>query len=235
VKLAIMQPYLFPYLGYFQLLAAVDRFVCYDDVAFIRQGWINRNRLLINGQAAYFTVPVRQASSFRLISETDVDDGRATAQWRHTILKTFDNAYRRAPEFSSVFPLIEEVISPTIPRVADVARASIDVVCRFLNISTPRVPSSTIYQNRALDGQDRVIAICRAEGAHEYVNAIGGLKLYTREAFGDAGITLRFLESLPVEYRQFGAAFVPDLSIVDALMFNSRDVVRGFLGRCRLT
>src|SRR5437773_5433216 len=100
VKLGIMQPYLFPYVGYFQLLNAVDRFVVYDDVAFIKQGWINRNRILINGHAAYFTVPVKHASSFSLIRDPLVDDDRQHARWAEKTLTTFSNTYRRAPEFA---------------------------------------------------------------------------------------------------------------------------------------
>src|SRR6266498_1735594 len=105
-----MQPYLFPYLGYFQLIHAVDRFVVYDDVAFIKQGWVNRNRILINGQPSYVTVPLKQASSFRQIRDIEIDDSPQNREWPSRFLKSVDNAYRRAPQFTHVFPLIESVV-----------------------------------------------------------------------------------------------------------------------------
>jgi WbqC-like protein len=104
-----MQPYLFPYIGYYQLLHAVDRFVVADDVAFIKQGWINRNRLLINGSAAYFTVPVRRHAADALIRDVEIDDLHKP-RWRVTVLKTIANFYRRAPSFDRVYPLVERVI-----------------------------------------------------------------------------------------------------------------------------
>jgi WbqC-like protein family len=234
MKLAIMQPYLLPYLGYFQLLHAADRFVIYDDVAFIKQGWINRNRILINGRATYFTVPLRQASSFRLIADTQIDDGPQNHRWRDKMLKTFENAYRRAPCFERVFPLLEDVIRRPAAGMKGMALAGIDVVARYLDIRTARVESSSVYRNAHLSGQDRVLDICRAERAVSYLNPIGGTQLYDREAFARAGLTVKFLKPLSIEYKQFGAPFVPDLSIVDVLMFNPPETARGFLDRYEL-
>jgi hypothetical protein len=229
VKLAIMQPYLFPYIGYFQLIQAVDRFVVYDDVAFIKQGWINRNRMLINGAPCFFTVPVKAASSHRLIRDTFIDDDRQHQRWPERLLKSFDTAYRRAPEFSNVFPLLESVLAGKPARIAELAVASLRAVARFLDIGTPFVESSSVYANAQLRGEDRVLAICADERATEYVNLPGGRSLYVSERFEAHGITLAFLEPRPIEYRQFDGAFVPWLSIVDVLMFNPVETVRGYL------
>jgi hypothetical protein len=234
VKLAIMQPYLFPYLGYFQLVHAVDRFVIYDDVAFIKQGWINRNRLLVNDRATYFTVPLRLASSFRQIRETEIDDGPQNTRWRDKLLKTFDNAYRRAPQFREVFPMLEDVFRRPTTSIGELAAASIAAVARFLGIATELVPSSTTYGNAHLTGPARVIDICRVERATMYVNPPGGTELYDSAEFNRAGVALRFLRPQPTEYRQFGAPFVKDLSIIDLLMFNAAGVVRGLLDRYEL-
>jgi hypothetical protein len=225
MKIAIMQPYFFPYLGYFQLLHAVDCFVVYDDVAFIKQGWVNRNRILINGQPSYVTVPLKQASSFRVIRDIEIDDSPQNRQWPARFLKSVDNAYRRAPQFERVFPLIESVFGAGATKVGELARASVRAVAAHLGLDTEWVETSTRYGNSELAGQERVLAICRAEHATEYVNAAGGAELYSREAFARAGITLRFLASSPHEYRQFGAPFVPWLSIIDVLMFNTPDEV----------
>jgi WbqC-like protein len=235
VKLGIMQPYLFPYIGYFQLLQAVDRFVVYDDVAFIKQGWINRNRVLINGAAGYITVPVKHASSFVLIRDTVVDDDPQSVRWIDRMLKTIGSAYRRAPQFACVFPLVEAVLNEPTRKIAEIATASLKAVARFLDIRTEWVDSSTRYGNAHLAGEDRVLAICQAEGATDYVNVSGGRALYSRERFADRGLQLHFVQPRPLEYRQFQDPFVPSLSIIDVLMFNDRETVKGFLTACDLT
>jgi len=229
VRLAIMQPYVFPYIGYFQLIHAVDRFVVYDDVAFIKQGWINRNRILVNGAPSFFTIPVKDASSHRLICDTLIDDDRQHERWTHKLLKSFDNAYRRAPQFASVFPLVESVVAARPTRIADLAVASLKAVVRFLDLRAAFVESSTAYGNAHLKGEERVLAICAAESATEYINVSGGRALYSPERFRSRSVRLAFLEPLPVEYRQFGGAFVPWLSIIDVLMFNSVERVKALL------
>ncbi len=230
-----MQPYLFPYVGYFQLMHAVDRFVVYDDVAFIKQGWVNRNRLLINGRASYFTVPIKHASSFALIRDTLVDDDRQHARWIEKTLKTFDNAYRRAPQFAHVFPLIEAVLRKPTNRVSELAVASLKAVAELLEIGTEWVDSSTLYGNAQLSGEERVLAICLAERATDYVNASGGRELYDRDRFEAVGLRLHFLQPRPIEYRQFNDPFVPWLSIIDVLMFNPIETARSFVSACDLT
>jgi len=229
VRLAIMQPYLFPYVGYFQLIHAVDRFVVYDDVAYIKQGWVNRNRMLINGEPSFFTVPIKHASSFASIRDTLIDDDQLHGQWSEKLLKSFDNAYRRAPEFARVFPLLESVIAKRPLRIAELALASLKAVARFLDIETTFVESSSSYGNAHLKGEHRVLDICAAEHATEYINVPGGRTLYSSERFAARAVKLSFLEPRSIEYRQFGGAFVPSLSVVDVLMFNSVGTVRGYL------
>ena len=229
-----MQPYVFPYIGYFQLMHAVSRFVVYDDVMFIKQGWISRNRILINGRPAYFVVPVKHASSFVSIRDTLIDDGPQHLQWAERLLKTFDNAYRRAPEFPRVFPLIEAVLKRPATRVAEVALASLKTVAEYLAIRPDWVDSSYGYYSD-LKSEERVLAICKAEGATEYINASGGGELYSPERFEREGLRLRFLHPRPIEYKQFNGPFAPWLSIIDVLMFNSRDSVRHYLDQCDLT
>jgi len=221
-----MQPYLFPYLGYFQLLHAVDTFVVYDDVAFIKQGWINRNRILINGQPSYFTVPVKHASSFALIQDTIVDDDAQNTRWVEKTLKTMDVAYRRAPEFGRVFPMVEAVLTSPTRRVAELATASIRAVLQVLDLRIEWVESSARYGNAHLKGEERVLAICRAEGATDYVNVAGGRELYSPERFAAEGIGLHFVRPRPVQYRQFHDPYVPWLSIIDVLMFNTQEAAR---------
>jgi hypothetical protein len=232
VKLAIMQPYLFPYIGYFQLMHAVDRFVVADDLTFIKQGWINRNRLLVNGSPAYFTVPLKRHPADALIREVEIDEG--SGRWRTTMLKTIGNFYRRAPSFEAVYPIVERVIGGPFTRIADMARASLREVCGYLGVEVAIVDSSSAYGNAHLKGQDRVIDTCRAERASDYVNAIGGRALYSPDAFLAHGIRLHFIDTTPIEYPQFGGPFVPSLSVIDVLMFNTASGARELLTRYEL-
>jgi len=227
-----MQPYLFPYIGYFQLMHAVDRFVVADDLSYIKQGWINRNRLLINGEAAYFTVPLRRHAATALIRDVEIDD--RSPRWRRTLLTTIANFYRRTPSFGAVYPIVERVLGGPFVKIADMARASLREVADYLGITAAIVESSSAYGNADLKGQDRVIDTCRREGATDYVNAIGGRALYSPDAFLAHGVRLHFVESDAIEYRQFHAPFVPSLSVIDLLMFNDRDAARALLTRYRL-
>jgi WbqC-like protein family len=233
VKLAVMQPYLFPYIGYYQLMHAADRFVIADDVTFIKQGWINRNRLLVNGSAAYFTVPVRRHPADALIKDVEIDD-RPGTRWRVTLLKTIANFYRRAPSFEQVYPLVERVIGGPFTRIADMARASLREVCDYLGAPVSIVESSAAYGNAHLKGQARVIDTCRAERATDYINAPGGRTLYSAEAFLAHGIRLHFLCPAAIEYRQFNLPFVSSLSVIDVLMFNPCAQARELLERYEL-
>ncbi len=228
-----MQPYLFPYIGYFQLMHAVDRFVVADDVSFIKQGWINRNRLLINGEPAYFTVPLKRHPADALIRNVEIDD-RSAPRWRRALLATISNFYRRAPSFDEVYPVVERVLGGPFAKIADMARASLREVRDYLGIDVEIVESWSACGNAHLKGQERVIDTCRMARATDYVNAIGGRALYSRDAFLAHGVQLHFVETDAIEYRQFRTPFVPSLSVIDLLMFNDRSAARALLTRYQL-
>jgi hypothetical protein len=230
LKTAIMQPYFLPYIGYFQLINAVDQFVIYDDVAYIKNGWINRNRYLLNGQAKYFTLSLDNASSFKPINQTYIlDDEKQRA--KEKALKTLLMAYSKASFFRSVHELIEEIILNPDNNIATYNEFSIRKVCAFLNINTRIFVSSKIEKRPNLKAQDKVIDICKNLQASVYINAIGGKSLYSQDFFGRNGIELKFLRSKSekIIYNQFGDTFLPGLSIVDILMFNSSQEVHKFL------
>jgi hypothetical protein len=222
---AVMQPYVFPYLGYYQLLRACDRFAVLDDVAFINRGWINRNRILLGGQPHRFTVPLVKASQNRLICDIAV----AAGDWRTKLLRTIATAYRRAPYWAETSALVERVLEAAGGSIGDLAFASLEAVCDHLGLATTFVRSTRVYENRELRGQERIVDICRREGAEVYANLPGGRALYDAARFREAGIALRFLESRAPAYRQFGAPFQADLSIVDVLMFNGPEGTRRLL------
>ncbi len=226
LRLAVMQPYLLPYIGYFQLMAAVDRFVLFDDVNYIQRGWINRNRILLDGRPHRFTLPLRGASQNRRICEIErMDD----PSWAPRLLRIIHQAYGRAPYYAAVAPLLERILGNPAVLLADYLRHSLEAVHNHLGLGCELVPSSRVYGNAALRGQDRILDICLQEGAEFYINAIGGAALYDCDAFGAQGVSLRFLRSHQTNYPQWGDAHLPWLSIIDALMFNSISELRRLL------
>lgn len=222
MRLAIMQPYFLPYIGYYQLIAAVDAFIVYDNIKYTKKGWINRNRMLLNGTDATFSLPLKKDSDM-----LDVVQRELAADFDRTkLLNQFKGAYGRAPYFDQTFPLLERIVRHEDSNLFRYIHHALIESCAHLGIGTSIRISSEVDIDHSLKGQDKVLALCRAMGAHTYINAIGGTELYAREAFEAHGIELKFIKSGPFEYPQFGAPFVPWLSIVDVLMFNPLDAVR---------
>ena len=228
MRVAIMQPYLFPYLGYYQLAFSVDRWVFYDDVMYIKRGYINRNYILVNAAAHLFTVPIKDQSQSRAINEH-----HAIPPF-DKILRLIDHAYAKAPGFSRVFPMVALVLDGRETNIARMAGASLHAVFDYLGISVQAVWSSEISGHQHLKGQDRILAICKTLGASEYVNPIGGVELYDEALFSTRGIRLRFLRMHPVSYHQGNFPFVPNLSMIDVLMHNDPDRVKNLLHECDL-
>lgn len=219
MKLAIMQPYFFPYIGYWQLINAVDRFVIYDDVNYIKKGWINRNRILINGAAAYLTAPLQHASPNKWICDSTF---QPSFEWRSKLVKKIEMAYRRAPYFTDIFPVVEMLIRYDADKLSDFLVHQLQILSEFMGIKTKFILSSRCYGNSNLSGQSRVLDICAREGATIYVNPQGGQVLYDSAAFAYNNLTLKFLVPTAIEYNQFGTEHVPWLSIIDVMMFNSK-------------
>ena len=215
MKLAITQPYLFPYLGYFQLIQAVDKLVVYDDVQFTRRGWINRNVILFNGNPHRFTMPV---NSHRLpICEISLPD---LTYWKRKFFTTIDFAYGKAPFFVQVKSLIVEVFSSPTQRLIDILMDSLHMVCDYLDIHTPFVMAIQYYDNRQMKKETRILDICRDEGADIYINLPGGKDLYNNDFFALHKIKLHFLEYQVTPYFQKSKKFTPFLSVLDVMMFN---------------
>ena len=230
--IAAMQPYLLPYLGYFQLIAAVDCFVVCDDYQYRRHGWINRNRILKRGQPHLVTLPVRRASHRLPINQRYFMDCEDRERRRR--LKNFAHAYGRAPHVEETLSLIEGILGFSDLNVARFIDAALRRVCDHIRIRTPFTASSALNLDPALRGQDRTIGICQELGATTFINPGGGASLLDRSGFAAAGITLKFLETNSIRYPQFGGSFVPKLAIIDVLMFNDRPAVEALLTEYRL-
>ena len=232
MRLAIMQPYFFPYIGYFQLMHAVDQFVVYDNVEYTKKGWINRNRILVNGEDAYITLPLKKDSDYLMVKERFLADSWPAD--RIKMLNRIRESYRKAPEFNVIFPFIEQCILFDQTNLFDFIFNSLKVLQRILNIDTQLKIASTIPVDHALKAEKKVIAINNAIGADEYINPIGGVALYSKETFGKEGIRLHFIKTGHVEYSQHTPYFLPNLSIIDVLMFNSPEKIKEMLNNYEL-
>jgi hypothetical protein len=231
MRIAVMQPYLFPYIGYWQLMAAVDKFVVLDDVNYIKKGWINRNNILVNGAPQLFTVPLKEVSQNKLIKDISLSDD---SSWKTKFLRTIETSYKRAPHFNDAFSVIETTVNSSESNSSAFIYNSFKIVLDYLEVNKSFEPSSAIYNNRHLKGEDKILDICRLEKATHYINPIGGTELYSREKFTGMNIKLNFIKSLPVIYRQFSEEFHPNLSMIDILMFNSKEKISGYLNEYEL-
>jgi hypothetical protein len=232
MKVGIMQPYFLPYIGYFQLLNAVDIFVVYDNIEYTKKGWINRNRILVNGKDEYFTIPIKKDSDFlninqRFLAETFEKD-------KIKILRKINESYRKAPFYEQGNYLIEDILSFKSFNLFEFIFNSIIKICYYLDISTQIVRSSEISIDHSLKSEKKVISICNFFKTNTYINSIGGIELYSKVEFKKNNLELIFLKTHKIEYKQFDYTFVPLLSILDIIMFNSKDQIKSFLNNYKL-
>lgn len=227
MKTVIMQPYLFPYLGYWQMITNADVFVLFDDVNFINRGWINRNNILLNGKAFMFTLPLVGASQNKLINEIEVTSDEKEVK---KILRTMEQAYRKSPYFAEAFPLLGGILGYENKNLKDFLYNQFKVIFDYLEISnTKLLLSSEIQKDNSLKAQEKIIDICKRLGTTHYINAIGGQELYDKERFDKEGMKLNFIKMIAKPYPQFKNEFVPYLSIIDVLMFNDKATVKEML------
>lgn len=222
-----MQPYLLPYIGYFQLINCVDKFVVYDNIQYSKKGWINRNRILVNGRDDYFTIPLRKDSDFLNVDQRFIAD--SYSKEKNKIITRINELYRKAPQYQIISPLITEIFNAEFDNLFDFIHNSLKIICEFLEIKTELILSSAISIDHSLKAQDKVIALCKKLNATHYLNPIGGTELYSKSVFKENNIELNFIKSNAIEYSQFSYDFIPWLSIIDVLFFNSKQDVQQFL------
>jgi hypothetical protein len=227
MTLAIMQPYIFPYIGYWQLINAADTFVVYDNIQFSKSGWFHRNNILLNGQKTLFSIPLKKDSDSLDVVDRFISD--EAQKQINKILAQIENSYKKSPYFKNVFPLIEGIFKYDEKNLFKYIYNSIIQVCQYLDIKTQIVISSRIDVDHSLIAQEKVIAINKALNSTQYINPIGGTELYDTDAFERENIQLNFLESEIPEYKQLKGDFIPYLSIIDVLMFNSKEDIKNML------
>jgi hypothetical protein len=228
VKVGIMQPYFLPYIGYWQLIKAVDIYVVYDDVTYIKGGWINRNNFLINRQKKIFTIILKNSSSYRLIKDIEIIDDFDSFK------KMLQINYTKAPYFKQIMELILKMINFNKLNLALFIANTIKVINEYLEINTNIILSSELKKDDSLKGKDKVISICKLLNATDYVNAIGGIELYDKQDFASNGINLHFLKTNITPYKQYDNVFIPGLSILDIMMFNSVEDIQDMLSEYTL-
>jgi len=226
-SIAIMQPYFLPYLGYWQLMNRVDKFVIYNDIQFSKSGWVHRNKYLDGTNERMFTLPLRKDSDF-----LDIGKRELSSTWGEEKLKIrrkLESSYRNAPYFTQGMDVFDECLSFHDKNLFEFVSNSIRVVAKQLDLETELLISSEVGDTKNLRGQDRVISLCRRLGAKKYINPIGGLRLYDHDEFEKEGIELKFNSGKTSSYDQMGKQFVPNLSILDSLMFSGTERVKLYL------
>lgn len=228
MKIAIMQPYFMPYIGYFQTMAAVDTYVVYDDVQYIKGGWVNHNYLLIGGKKQMFSIQLKGASPNKHFNEIEIGDN--FKKLTHMLQLN----YCKASYYSEIMPLLEEIFSYEDRNLANFLWNSYRKLFEYLGIKTNIVLSSSIEKDNTLRGKDKVLAICHVLGADTYLNAIGGQALYNKDEFATNGINLHFVKTDDISYTQFSQEFEPDLSMIDVLFFNGKERTNELLEKYKL-
>jgi len=232
MKIAVMQPYFFPYIGYFQLVKSVDTFVFFNDVNFIKKGWINKNNLLQHNKPQSFTIPLQKVSQNKLINEVELS---GYPEWRKDFLKTVEFNYKKAPHFDAAFSLVKETLSKKeFTKIDELAAESVKGVSEYLELKTNFAYSSDLAY-KGENGQDKIISICALLNASSYTNPKNGAHMYDETAFKSHGIDLFFLGAETITYPQHVKnEFVPWLSIIDVLMFNSKEEVVKLLDKRKI-
>lgn len=229
MRAAIMQPYFFPYIGYFQLMAAVDVFVFLDDVQYINRGWVNRNRICIDSQARWLTLPVIKAAREAAINQRRYLLNTLSI---NRVLAMVDAACRSLPAYREFRPKIDRLINFADDNVAAYNIHHLVKLARALGVRCEFATSSALDPGRSARGAARLIELCRRVGATKYINAIGGTGLYDPAEFSAYGLHLLFLRTRAVPVAVSGGAC--HLSIIDGLMRNSLRGCQGCLPRYEL-
>lgn len=232
MRVAIMQPYFLPYIGYFQLINAVDEFVIYDNIEFTKKGWINRNRILVNGTDALISLPLKKDSDYLHVKERFL-----ASTWefeRKKMLNRITESYRKAAFFRETFEVLEEFMMYEDRNLFNFILHSVKTIINHLNIKTELIISSTIPIDHQLKSDEKVMAICKQREADIYINPIGGLSLYNKKIFNGNKLELQFQKANNITYTQFNNEFVPWLSIIDIMMFNSPEEINIMLNQFEL-
>jgi hypothetical protein len=227
-----MQPYFMPYIGYFQLINSVDEFIIYDNIQYTKKGWINRNRILSNGAPQLISIPLKKDSDY-----LDVVGRELSESWsndRKKIINIIKSSYNKSPYFQETFELILKCLTNPERNLFKFIYDSLILINEYLDIKTKIIISSIIDVDHTLKSQDKVLSICRERKATQYINSVGGQELYNKDIFKQNKVDLNFIKTNPIQYKQFNNEFIPWLSIIDVIMFNSKEQIKNYLNSYNL-
>lgn len=227
--LALNQPYFIPYIGYWQLINCADVFIIGDDYAYINRGWVNRNRILNQKEPLYYGLTLSQASQNKNINEINILDMNFSK-----MKKTIFHCYNKSPYFEEGYKLLEKIFDYKDNNLAKFLANSMQIIADYLGIKTRFILSSSFPDNHLLKRENRIYDICEKLGADTYINAIGGTELYDFEEFKKRNLTLKFIKTNPIHYKQYDNEFVECLSIIDVIMFNSKEEIMRLLNEYKL-
>lgn len=229
MTVAIMQPYFLPYIGYFQLIACVDEFILFDTPQFIRHGWIERNNILkLDGEPSYIKVPLNKHNRNTSINNVTINN---SISWQNKLFAQLTHYKKKAPHYVQTLDLLNTILNLKTNSIVELNYHALNVVCRYLDIKTPiKVWSKMNIEIQDVNAPDEwALEICKALGATHYINPIGGQSFFDVTKYHESNIKINFLESRPIPYKQFTTEFEPFLSIVDVLMFNSKEEIKQML------
>ena len=227
-RIAVMQPYFFPYLGYYQLFNCVDEFIFFDDANFFKKGFINNNYFVLSGIKTKFTIPIKNASQNRSINQHEYIKDRLIKKF----LKSVYLNYKESKKFQCIFNIINQIFDTDNLNVADLNITTITKIFQYLNINKKFFKSSDILPKGQYKNKTWIAEICKVREGTTYINSFGGRRLYKADFFKSYDLDLEFLKPNFSKYMQFSKAFIPSLSMIDVLMHNSKEEVRKLLIDC---
>ncbi|OBW58410.1 hypothetical protein A9986_05575 [Solibacillus silvestris] len=229
MKLVLMQPYFFPYIGYFQLMNLCDEFIAFDTVQYIKKGWINRNRILHpEGNPTYVNVPIKKFKSNTLIKDILIDN---TVDWKQTIINRLQQYYKTAPYKEEVLTFIENCLNGEFSHLSELNVHLLQETCNYLNINC-RINSLSkchFEYEKAAASDEWGLNICKALNAKTYINAPGGIVFFDKNKYWKENIDIKFINPTFNRYSQNSEAFISGLSILDVMMFNSVEDIQKML------
>lgn len=235
-KVAIMQPYFFPYIGYFSLIKHTDEFMIFDSVQFIRHGWIERNRILKQGGGwLYVKVPLKKFDQKTFIQDVEIDNSQ---DWKAKILAQLQVYKKVAPFYNQTKALVDDIFKDDYTNIVTLNKVIMEKICSYIGFH----PNITVYSELDLEIEppqapdEWALNICKAlSDVGEYWNQPGGASFFDKSKYDAANLDLKFIHVSLEQYDQKNEAFEPGLSILDVLMFNSPEKINEMLDNFELS
>lgn len=231
MKIGIMQPYFFPYIGYFSLIKNTDKFILFDPVQFIRHGWIERNRVLkpqLGWQ--YIAVPLVKHELSTAIKDVRINNSE---DWKNRLLAQLQHYKKKSPFYKQTIEVVQKGLDIETDSIVQLNYLTLKAVCDYLEIPFDcEIFSEMNLEIEQVNAPDEwALNICKALGYKEYWNPPGGMEFFDPKKYEEAGIDLKFqkVNVQPYPQRRGPENIETGLSIIDVMMFNSPEVIKDML------